>query len=119
MPPGEGDMLNRLYLSVVGGAMALSATLILAGFAYTWAESSTNVKEKSEWRKEHQQVLDKKFEEIKANQERLAQKIEQSNDRTRDSNDRTRDLLQQVLEEQRRFNDRVGGNSNNPQRSKK
>lgn len=115
MPPQDSQDsggMNSFFVTMVGGAMALITTLILASYAYTWAESSKNVEEKTQWRKEHQQVLDKKFEEVKQIQERLADKIEQSNDRTRD-------LLQQVLEEQRRYNDRVGGHGNNPPRSTK
>lgn len=112
MPPNESNDsggMNSFFVTVIGGAMALITTLILASYAYTWAESSKNVDEKTQWRKEHQQVLDKKFEELTKTQERLAEKIEQSNDRTRD-------LLQQVLEEQRKYNDRVGHGNNPSQR---
>lgn len=104
MPPNDehhsSGTLNGLFLGIATGAMALVVTLILASYAYTWAQSSRDAEEKSQWRKEHQQVLDRKFEEVKQTQERLAQKIEESKDSTRE-------LLQQVLEEQRRYNYRI------------
>lgn len=109
MPPmssQESGGLNNLLMAVIGGLMALVTTLILASYAYTWAESNKQTDEKVQWRKEHQQVLDKKFEEVKQNQQRLADRIEESNDKTRD-------LLQQVLEEQRKYSERIGEKRNN------
>lgn len=90
---------NGLFVALVSGGVALFTALIFSSFAYTWSETGRQDGEKNEWRKEHQQVLDKKFEEIKTAQKELASNIEQSNDKVFE-------ILQHVLEEQRKLTQR-------------
>lgn len=87
---------NGVFVTLVSSGVALIFTLILASFAYTWSEVKAQDEEKKEWRKEHQQVLDKKFEEVKQAQKELASEIRQDTDKTQQ-------LLQQLLEEQRKY----------------
>lgn len=88
---------NSMFVSLVSGGAALIVTLVFASFTYTWSEVGRQDTEKKEWRKEHQEVLDKRFQEIKENQKELASSISQSNDKTQK-------ILEQLLEEQRKLN---------------
>lgn len=90
---------NGMFIALVSGGVALLTTLIFASFAYTWSETGRQDTEKKEWRKEHQQVLDKKFEEVKDQQKELAKALDQNNDRIQE-------MLRTLLEEQRKMNQR-------------
>jgi len=94
------DNRNSMMMPIIGGVMALGATLVLGAYGYTWSEMKSEQEEKHQWRTEHQQVLDKKFEEVKQGQEKLVDAITKSTDDTKD-------ILKQMLEEQRKSNENM------------
>lgn len=93
----NADALHNVHISVIGGIVALGMTLILGSYGYTWGELKAEQEEKRLWRKEHQELLEKKFDEVKQGQEKL-------NEELRRSNTDTNDMLKQILEEQKKQN---------------
>jgi membrane-associated HD superfamily phosphohydrolase len=86
-----------VLFSIIAGIVT---TLLFGSYVYTWSESNGQDVEKREWRKEHQQVLDKRFEEIKQGQKEISAQNEKNYDRTQE-------LLQQLVEEQKKTNEKI------------
>jgi septal ring factor EnvC (AmiA/AmiB activator) len=86
---------NSTFATVVGVACTLSATLLLGGYAYTWSGLEEERKEKIEWRKTHDEQLDKRFDEVKKGQKELSDELSKNNDNVKE-------LLKQILDEQKK-----------------
>lgn len=86
---------NGLLIRILAGVISLGIILILGSYGYTRSEIQAEQDEKKEWRKEHQQVLDKRFNELKQGQDKLTDTINRTTDDTKD-------ILKQILEEQRK-----------------
>jgi hypothetical protein len=97
---------DDMTIKVLAGITSLGTILILGGYGYTWSESKLEQTEKREWRQEHQKGLDKRFEEIKIGQEKLAERIDRGSNATQD-------MLQRILDEQRRLSDNLKTSSKN------
>jgi Spy/CpxP family protein refolding chaperone len=99
----ENGGLNKIVITILGGVVFLGITLIMGSYGYIHSEMKVERDEKHEWRKEHQQVLDKKFEELKEGQ----QKIEDVVNRNEVDN---REILREILTEQKKMNDSRSSN---------
>lgn len=88
---------NTTFAVVIGTSGTLVLSLILGSYGYTASEIDKERVEKREWRKEHQQTLDKKFDEVKDKQDKLAETIDKNNEDVKD-------ILRQMLDEQKRSN---------------
>jgi hypothetical protein len=82
---------------MMGGTVAFILTLVLGSYGYTWGELKSEQEEKTAWRAKHEELLERKFEEVRIGQEKLKDSFERTN------ND-TRELLKQILEEQKKSN---------------
>jgi hypothetical protein len=87
-----------MTIKLLGGVISLGTVLVLGGYGYTWSEMKFEQEEKRQWREKHQQVLDKKFEEVKQGQEKLTELI----NRKEETNN---NLLEKILDEQRKANE--------------
>lgn len=97
----KGDSMT---IKVLTGVVSLGTMLVLGAYGYTWSEGRDQNQEKYQWRQDHQRVLDKRFDELKQGQEKLADKIDKN---TGD----TKELLQKILDEQKRVSDNVKSSS--------
>ena len=88
---------NGMFVSLVSGGVTIILTLILGSYGYTWSETGRQETEKHEWRKDHEVVLDKKFDEVKQGQKQLADAVSKNNDQLQQ-------ILLQILDEQRKAN---------------
>lgn len=88
---------NSTFSTVVGIVCMLVITLLLGSYAYTWTGFEEDRREKSEWRKSHDEQLDKRFSEVKQGQDKVTEVVNRSNEDVKE-------LLRQLLEEQRRAN---------------
>lgn len=91
---------NDMTIKVISGVVSLGAILVLGSYTYTWSEMKSEQEEKREWREKHQEMLDRRFEEVKQGQQKLVDMIDKNTDNTRD-------MLQQILNEQKRVSDNV------------
>lgn len=109
----ESGELNKLAMTIIGGAVFLGLTLIMGSYGYIWSEMRLEQEEKREWRQEHQRVLDKRFDELKQGQDKLEETVNKS------AND-TKQILQQILDEQKRVSEDIrhsgGARSSRPNR---
>lgn len=95
---------NDMTMKIISGVVSLGVILVLGAYTYTWSEMKGEQDEKRQWRTEHQRVLDKRFDELKQGQERIAETFNRSSDVTKE-------MLQQILNEQKRVSDNVARNS--------
>lgn len=93
---GEGSGSLNVFISI--GA-TLIVTLILGSYVYTWLESDNQSKEKKEWRIQHEQTLDKRFDELKLKQDRIETAVHESHDQTAL-------LLQQLIDRNKAIDDK-------------
>jgi len=87
-----------MLMPVISGAIGLGIVLVMGSYAYTWQEMSSEQKEKFEWRKEHQRVLDKRFEEVKRGQDKIEESINKNTDDVKR-------MFHEILIEQRKANE--------------
>jgi hypothetical protein len=95
---------DDMTIKVLAGVISLGTILVLGGYGYTWSESKTQEQEKYQWRQDHQRVLDKRFDELRQGQEKLADKL----DRNTSS---VEGMLQKILDEQKRVSDSARSSS--------
>lgn len=94
IPKKRNGMINP----IISGVVFLGITLIMGSYGYIWSEMKGEQDEKREWRKEHQQVLDKRFDKLEQGQD----KIQESVNRNEIDN---KVLLNEILIEQRKANE--------------
>ena len=102
----DNERGRDMTMKVLAGVISLGTILILGAYGYTFSQSRDDAQEKYQWRQDHQRVLDKKFDEVKQGQEKLADKL----DRNTSS---VEGMLQKILDEQKR----VSGNTRSSSRS--
>ena len=86
---------QKVIMSFLSGIISLGLVLVLGSYGYTWSETKSGQEEKREWRKEHQAILDKRFDALERGQDKI--------ERTLDIKiNETKDMLQQILNEQQR-----------------
>lgn len=91
---------DDMAMKVLAGVVSLGTILVLGGYGYTWSESRVQEQERYQWRAEHQRVLDKRFDEVKQGQEKLADKLDKNTDDAKG-------MLQQILNEQKRVSENI------------
>jgi hypothetical protein len=91
---------NDMTMKVLTGVVSLGTLLVLGAYGYTWSEGRDQNQEKYQWRQDHQRVLDKRFEELRQGQDKLADKLDKN---TGD----TKEMLQKILDEQKRVSDNM------------
>jgi len=89
---------NGMVMPIISGVLALGITLVLGAYGYTWSEMKNEQNEKHQWRSEHQQVLDKKFKEVKEGQQKIEELV-------RRKEEDTSMILKEILDEQRKANE--------------
>lgn len=105
---GQSGSFNphNILVNIIGGVTVLGITLILGSYGYTWGELKAEQDEKHQWRKEHQEVLDKRFDEIKEGQKELQHGQDNLEDLVNRNQDNTKDILKEILEEQKKITDK-------------
>lgn len=88
---------NSTFSTIIGVVSMLFITLLLGSYTYTWSGLDDEQKEKREWRQKHEEALEKKFNEVRQGQEKLADAVNKNNDNTKE-------ILLQILEEQKKTN---------------
>lgn len=88
---------NSTFATIVGVILTLLIMLLLGSYGYTWNGLEEERKEKNDWRKAHNEQLEKKFLEVRQSQEKLTDAVNKTSDKTTE-------LLQQLLDEQRKAN---------------
>lgn len=87
---GDNDVKSTLIAAV----LTLIGTLLLGSYIYTWSADKDQTKEKEEWRKENTRVLEKNFDEVKANQQKIEKVVTENQKETNKA-------LQEILLEQK------------------
>jgi septal ring factor EnvC (AmiA/AmiB activator) len=106
----DTDYRNGSSHVLIGGVLTLTITLLLGSYIYTWSETGRQDDEKQKWRGEHNQVLDKRFDEINKKQDKLEALVT-------NNNNKTQELLMELINSQHRTNEKI--ENINKQRGKK